>query len=106
MNTIQMPRLPLLSLILLVLGTAYGSAADAAPTVREAEEFIAEAEAALLESWIARERAMWVQANFITEDTDRLAADAGRRTTMTDLLHQRLSRPFDDTSPLEVPTIY
>lgn len=80
MNPIQMLRVLVLCLTLIALGAACGPETDSPPTARKAEEFIAEAEAALLESWITRERATWVQANFITEDTDRMAADAGRRT--------------------------
>ncbi len=49
-------------------------------TAASAAEFIVRAEAALLESWIARERAGWVQANFITHDTELMAAEASQRT--------------------------
>ena len=33
-------------------------------------------EAQLLDLWVKRERASWVQSNFITEDTEKIAADA------------------------------
>jgi peptidyl-dipeptidase A len=49
------------------------------PTVAEAEGFVARAEASLLEHWIQAERASWVQSNFITEDTEAIAAEAQKR---------------------------
>jgi hypothetical protein len=48
----------------------------AVPTVGDAVAFVARAEAELLERWIAAERAAWVRANFITEDTTLIAAEA------------------------------
>ena len=46
-----------------------------APTADEAEAFLSDAEHQLLERWIDAERAAWVQATYITDDTTRLAAD-------------------------------
>ena len=51
----------------------------AAPTVEEARRFVEEADARLMELGIEAERASWVQANFITHDTEILAANASRR---------------------------
>jgi peptidyl-dipeptidase A len=48
----------------------------AAPTVAEARAFVDSAEKRLLDLWIKGQRASWVQANFITPDTERMAADA------------------------------
>ena len=45
-------------------------------TVAGARQFIERAEQRLLELWIEAERADWVQSNFITPDTERIAADA------------------------------
>jgi len=50
--------------------------ADALPKAADAKEFIANTEARLLELWIAAERAAWVKATYITDDTDELAAAA------------------------------
>ncbi|MCP3957153.1 MAG: M2 family metallopeptidase [bacterium] len=74
--------LPSTSLLLTALLICAPLAAQdkAAPTPEEAAEFIEQAEAALLRSWIERERAGWVQANFITEDTELMAATAAQRT--------------------------
>ncbi len=68
-------RLAGISVLAAVLGFATAAAA-AAPTVAEAEAFAAKVEARLLDLWIKSERANWVQANFITDDTEKLAADA------------------------------
>ena len=47
-----------------------------APTIAEAETFMADAEARLLKLYIARDRAQWVAATYITQDTETLAAQA------------------------------
>jgi peptidyl-dipeptidase A len=55
---------------------ATAPAPAAPPTVAEARKFIEAAEAELLDLWIAAERASWVLETFITDDTERIAADA------------------------------
>ena len=96
--TLFRPFRPVLALIAL-FAAALPAAAEP-PTVGEAEAFVAAAEEALLDAWIARERAAWVQANFITEDTDLLVAEASRREMeLTVELAQQATR-FDD---LELP---
>jgi peptidyl-dipeptidase A len=50
--------------------------AGAVPTVADAEKFITQAEARLLDLWIKGGRADWVSENFITDDTESIAADA------------------------------
>jgi len=47
-----------------------------APTLAQAEAFLARVEPELLELWIAHERAMWIQATYITDDTDLMVARA------------------------------
>src|SRR5262245_48628815 len=63
-------------LLTLPILAAPAPAPPPAPTAKEAEAFLADAERRLLELWIAAERAGWVQSNFITDDTERIAADA------------------------------
>ena len=66
-----------LAVLLLPATRAFASpASTAAPTVAEAEQFMAEAEARLFKLFIARDRAQWVAATYITEDTETLAAQA------------------------------
>ena len=47
-----------------------------APTAAEAKAFIERTEQALLQRWMAAERAAWVKATYITGDTAKLAAKA------------------------------
>jgi peptidyl-dipeptidase A len=51
-------------------------AAAAPPTADEARKFIEAAESELLGLWTAKERAAWVEENFITDDTELIAAEA------------------------------
>src|ERR1035438_797374 len=46
------------------------------PTVAEATEFIRQAETRLNDLTVKASRAAWVQSNFITDDTEQMAADA------------------------------
>jgi peptidyl-dipeptidase A len=49
------------------------------PTVADAEAFMRKAEAQLADQATKASRASWVQANFITDDTEALAADANEQ---------------------------
>jgi peptidyl-dipeptidase A len=49
-----------------------------AATVAEAQTFMADAEKRLFELNLKSSRASWVQSNFITDDTEALAADANK----------------------------
>jgi peptidyl-dipeptidase A len=49
-----------------------------APTVEEANVFLGDAEARLFDLGNKAQRAAWVQENFITDDTNQIAADAGQ----------------------------
>jgi peptidyl-dipeptidase A len=51
-----------------------------APTVEEATKFMDQVDADLRRIWTARDRAAWVNANFITDDTEVLSA-SGEETT-------------------------
>src|ERR1700693_48221 len=48
-----------------------------APTVEEAKAFLDDAESQLFDLGNKAQRAAWVQENFITDDTNQIAADAG-----------------------------
>jgi len=62
----------------------------AAPTLAEAEQFMKQAEARLAELSVKVNQASWVQENFITDDTEALAADAIDENTAvtTELVEQ------------------
>ena len=51
------------------------------PSVEEAKAFVDSAEKRLKELWVKSSRASWVQSNFITDDTEALAADAQKEVT-------------------------
>jgi peptidyl-dipeptidase A len=70
-------------------------AQDTKPTVAEAQEFMNKAEARLAELSVKDNQANWVHENFITDDTDALAADVNDEVTAvtTDLVEQ--AKRFD-----------
>jgi peptidyl-dipeptidase A len=71
------------------------ASAQTAPTVAEAQEFMSKAEAQFAELSEKVQRATWVQENFITHDTEAMAADAIDQSTavITTLVEQ--SKRFD-----------
>jgi len=65
------------------------------PTVAEAQAFMNQAEAQLKDMSVKANRAQWVQENFITDDTEALAADANDQiTALTEDLVEQAKR-FD-----------
>ena len=78
-----------LGLVFLFLAmTAY--AQNTAPTTAEAQEFMSKAEAQLADLNVKVQRASWVQENFITDDTQAMAADVIDEVTAatTELVEQ------------------
>ena len=71
--TIRARRLVVATAVAVSIGSC---AAPPGPTVDEARMFVADAEARLLDLWIQAGHAGWVQNNFITEDTNLIAAAA------------------------------
>src|SRR5450432_1057031 len=55
----------------------FAKAEQKAATVAEAKKFLDDAEAQLFDLGNKQQRAAWVQENFITDDTNQIAADAG-----------------------------
>lgn len=76
-----MKRLLMVSAALLALGQAAPAAAAAAPTASEARTFVQQAETELdrLSEYLSR--ASWVQATYITDDTNWLVAKANAEYT-------------------------
>jgi peptidyl-dipeptidase A len=68
------------------------------PTVGEAESFIEEAEASLLALATEAGRANWVQATYITGDTEILAAQANQRLIAATVELAKKSKRFDRLS--------
>lgn len=71
------------------------AAPDSPPTAEEARAFLADAEARLLDLWIQRERAGWVQATHITYDTELLQARANEETIAATMELARQATRFD-----------
>jgi peptidyl-dipeptidase A len=84
------------ALIALVFCLGRTSAADAPPTVEEAKAFIEKAEATLLDLWIDAERASWVYATFITDDTAALQAEAREKVIAETVRLSKSARRFKD----------
>ena len=70
-----------LALCLFVAAGNSRKKSDTKPTVEEAKAFVDSAEKRLKELWVKSSRASWVQSNFITDDTEALAADAQKEVT-------------------------
>ena len=63
--------------VALVLATGISACrSESGPTIDEARRFVEDAEARLLRLWIDAGRAAWIQNNFITDDTNAIAAEA------------------------------
>src|SRR5437867_9096161 len=84
-------------LALFFFGLALEAQTSPAPTVAQAEEFMNKAEARLAELSIKVNQATWVHDNFITDDTEALAAAANDENTAvtTELVEQ--AQRFDGT---------
>ncbi len=66
-----------------------------AATAVNAEKFIQEAEKQLAEMSVKANRAQWVQSNFITDDTEALAADANEQVIAATTKFALQARTFD-----------
>ncbi len=67
----------------------------AAPTIEEAIQFVAEAEQRLPELALEAQRADWVKQNFITSDTEVLAAKAGERAVIAAVEYAKKAPRYD-----------
>ena len=74
-----------------------GEAAGASvqPTAEEARAFVEQAEARLLELGVKADRAAWVQSNFITFDTETMAAEARKDYVATSMELAARATRFD-----------
>jgi peptidyl-dipeptidase A len=70
---------PILCALALAAGSAYAQSPSARQAAEEAGEFVDAAEQRLLALGVEASRAAWVQANFITQDTETLSALANER---------------------------
>jgi peptidyl-dipeptidase A len=65
------------------------------PTPAEAQKFIESAEQRLFDLGIKAQRAAWVQENFITLDTEQIAADAGEEANTAATQYAKEAHRFD-----------
>ena len=89
-----------ISMTCLLLALSASCVTAAPPTTDAARELVDRAEERLLELQVRAERAAWVQANFITIDTQLLAADAQAEWTRATVELAKEAARFDD---LELP---
>jgi peptidyl-dipeptidase A len=75
--------------------TPVTEAAPAGPTAADAEKFINDAEARLYELGVAANHAGWVQSNFITHDTQIIAAAANERMLAAGVELAQQAKRFD-----------
>jgi len=59
-----------------------GAPAEGTPTAADADKFVADAEKTLAEASIEGNQAGWINATYITDDTDAMAARVGARFTL------------------------
>ncbi|MGZ5430955.1 MAG: M2 family metallopeptidase, partial [Thermoanaerobaculia bacterium] len=85
-------------LALAILCFTSSAVADGPPNVAEAEAFLRNAEQRMLALSVESGRADWVKLNFITEDTEILAAKADERTINAGVEFAKQSVRFDRLS--------
>ena len=71
---------------------------NGAPTLQEAKEFLEQAEKDIVELSGFAAKVYWVQANFITQDTNALAAMAGTQTAKLSTRLANEAKRFNDLS--------
>jgi peptidyl-dipeptidase A len=77
------------------IAQAQSTTASAPPTPEEARKFIEAAEQRLFDLSIKAGRAAWVQENFITVDTEQIAADAGEEANTAATQYAKQAHRFD-----------
>ena len=80
--------------LVLVVGGCNGTGGSAQSD--DPEEFVVEMEARLFDLWVQRERASWVQQNFITDDSEKIAADAATEVIAATVELAAQAARFDD----------
>jgi peptidyl-dipeptidase A len=83
------------ALLGLSAGCACTPAAETASDATEARQFVEEANAALSELSVKAARAEWVKANFITQDTEAIAAEASEQYVAASVAFAKRATRFD-----------
>jgi len=77
---------------------ALATAPPKKPTVNEAQVFVNDAEKDLFDLELKAQRAAWVEENFITVDTEQMAADANQEVTAKGVVLSRGAHRFESIS--------
>jgi peptidyl-dipeptidase A len=94
-----------LTVSLLMAGSALAQAAPPPPpTAADARAFVAEAEAKLDKAFLPVSRISWVNATYITDDTDALAADAGAAFTQLQVQLAKGAARFNGVAGIDADT--
>jgi peptidyl-dipeptidase A len=75
--------------------SAQAQTQTSAPTPEEAQKFIEAAEQRLFDLGVKAQRAAWVQENFITVDTEGIAADLGEQANTAATQYAKQAHRFD-----------
>jgi len=78
--------------------TAKDAGKKAPPTAAEAQKFIEDAEQRLFDLGVKASRAAWVQENFITDDTEQIAAEAGEEANTAAAKYAKEAHRFDSVA--------
>lgn len=78
--------------------------ANAVPTAADAKQFVADTEQQLFDFSIDASRIYWINANFITDDTDALAAKVGAEGTTMSVQAAIDAAKFNDVAGLDAVT--
>ena len=91
-----------IAIVLFVRGSAAGQSTaakepgnKASVTAAEAQKFIEDAEQQLFDLGVKASRAGWVQENFITDDTEQIAAEAGEAANTAATKYAKEAHRFD-----------
>jgi peptidyl-dipeptidase A len=71
---------------------------NAPPTAAEAQKFIEDAEQRLFDLGVKASRTAWVQENFITDDTEQIAAEAGEEANTAAAKYAKEAHRYDAVS--------
>jgi peptidyl-dipeptidase A len=79
-------------------------AKDAPATAVDADKFVAEAEKSLADASIEANQVAWVNATYITDDTDALAASSGAKQTLLQVKYATEAAKYQSVSGLSFDT--
>ncbi len=80
---------------IIALAAAQSLPAQPSATVADVERFLAQAEKELMALSISAGRAQWINATFLTDDTDAIAAEYGARSTELSVKLAKAAAKFD-----------